>query len=810
MSDSPTSPPTYPAPPQPWQTQQAPDQQTPGQQAPPQQAPAEEPSSQPSLSSAIDRLTSRTTAATALASIGALLLVIAAGTFIAVSWEHLGLLAKASIVSAIAAAAIGAGFSLRNRLPGTASVFTHLGAALVPLDVGGIAVSFGADRPTTGIIAGLAGVVGFVALDRKLHHYGATLRSGDARLTDIGAVGGRAMAVGRVLSASALLLGFSATVGLRPAVMFLAIAAMLAALRAAWESIGLALVAGGGPLARWAGERSLDGSFFHELADIAAASAVETTIVAAGALVVIAGAAIRHKEGWLGFAAGAIVAVSAAPDAASVFVDHQQATLIFVSAALLAGRALAWFRRAHHVGSLLDIAVMLTSVAGLTIGLAAADDGMLAPDLGIGIAAALLAAGWLVSDAAANVSEPLIRRLWTGASGPVSGVGLAVAALLGAVATGSALWGAVLLLAVATGVGLAPRMMAPTVAASTTIAAVFASLVDPGFHVQIGLAAAVILLGRSLLTHNERKVQPPDTAIEQWLGVGLAILTLLVTPMFGPQGLAPAGLALGVAVAMAAVVHRWVGVPQFEWPTRLLMIAATVPAFDTLSQAGIALTVVGALLSLEGLLRNNKPILVFGAPTMTLGSWLWASGQDLMAAEWFLAAPTFLVFVYGFLASRSGASSWGGMPVGVTLFAGAALLERIDSAILHDNMATAEIMNGGDFGATSGWHAVVAGVVSIIALTLGVERKWQGPTAAGLVFLTATVIIEAGAVVPLVPVWVLLGIGGSLLLGAGLALERGAQRSARVAVAHGPSPEGTQPAESGPLATLKATWAEFQ
>ena len=766
-------------------------------------------------------------------------MVIAAGTFIAVSWDHLGLSGKAGVVAALAALAIGTGHQLRHRLPGIASVLTHLGAALIPLDIGGITVAFGADRATTGVVAGLAGVLSFTVLDTKLRRHAANLLSREARLTDHGAVGGRVMAVGRVLSASAFFLGLSSTAGLRPAVMFLGAAAALVAVRAAWESIGLAVVAAAGPIAQWAGQRSLDGSFFDELAKISSASPIETTIVAALSLATIATTALRHGERELGFVAAAVVAVSAAGDAAAVFVDHQQTTLIFVAAALLAARGAIWFKRADRLSSFVDVAVLLTSAAGAIIALAAIDSDGIRSDAGIGFAAILLVAGWFVSDASSNVSVSIAQRIWTGASGPISSAGLATAALVAALATGSALWAAVLLCAFAIGVGLAPRMLATTVAVALTLSAVAASLIDPGYHVIVGLAAAIILQGRATITFNTDSARPSNTdsarpsntgpsrpsntgpsrpsntdsassettAIEQWVGVGLAAVTLLVTPTVGPQGIAVAAVAIATAGALALAAHYTVGTPGFGWPPRLLMLAATVPAVESLTQAGIALMVTGTILVLEAFVRNDKAILAIGTPAMVLGSWLGAAGEDLVAAEWYLAAPALLLFAYGFTTTRDGASSWGGMPLAIALFSGAALLERIDSSLLHDNLATS--LEAGDaFGATSGWHAIVAGVVSIAALTLGVERKWQGPTAAGLVFLIATVVIEAGAVVPLVPLWVLLGAGGLVLLAAGFMLERGAHGTAQTAeqmATPGPSTGG-----SSSLATVQATWAEFR
>jgi hypothetical protein len=82
---------------------------------------------------------SRATAAAWVAAVGAALLLAAAGTFLAVSWDALGLTARVAVVASATGAAILGGQRLRRVLPAVGAVVFHLGALLVPVDALGLA-----------------------------------------------------------------------------------------------------------------------------------------------------------------------------------------------------------------------------------------------------------------------------------------------------------------------------------------------------------------------------------------------------------------------------------------------------------------------------------------------------------------------------------------------------------------------------------------------------------------------------------------------------------------------------------------------
>lgn len=98
--------------------------------------------------------TPRVTAATWVAATGALLLLVAAGTFLAVSWEVLGLTARVAVIGAVTGASIVGGHLLRRVVPAVGAVVFHLGALLLPVDALGLALQLELDLAVTWTLTG--------------------------------------------------------------------------------------------------------------------------------------------------------------------------------------------------------------------------------------------------------------------------------------------------------------------------------------------------------------------------------------------------------------------------------------------------------------------------------------------------------------------------------------------------------------------------------------------------------------------------------------------------------------------------------
>ncbi len=90
-----------------------------------------------------------------VAALGAALLLAAAGTFLAVSWDALGITARVAIIGAATGAAIVGGHRLRGPLPAVGGVVFHLGALLLPVDALGLALQLDASVATRWAAVGL-------------------------------------------------------------------------------------------------------------------------------------------------------------------------------------------------------------------------------------------------------------------------------------------------------------------------------------------------------------------------------------------------------------------------------------------------------------------------------------------------------------------------------------------------------------------------------------------------------------------------------------------------------------------------------
>ena len=97
--------------------------------------------------------------ATWIAGLGALLLLAAAATFLAVRWDALGATARIAIVGGVTVAAVIGGDRVRRTLPAVGGVLFHLGALLVPIDALGLTLQFGAPGWARWLAVGLTTVV---------------------------------------------------------------------------------------------------------------------------------------------------------------------------------------------------------------------------------------------------------------------------------------------------------------------------------------------------------------------------------------------------------------------------------------------------------------------------------------------------------------------------------------------------------------------------------------------------------------------------------------------------------------------------
>ena len=94
-----------------------------------------------------------------MAGLGALLLLAAAATFLAMQWDVMGATSRVAVVGGLTAGAIVGGARLRRSLPVVGSVVFHLGVLLLPIDALGLAIQLEAAGWVRWTAVGLTAVV---------------------------------------------------------------------------------------------------------------------------------------------------------------------------------------------------------------------------------------------------------------------------------------------------------------------------------------------------------------------------------------------------------------------------------------------------------------------------------------------------------------------------------------------------------------------------------------------------------------------------------------------------------------------------
>jgi hypothetical protein len=497
----------------------------------------------------------RIAAATWVAAFGAVLLLAAAATFLAVQWDALGLTGRVAIVAAATGAAIVGGHRLRQVLPAVGAVVYHLGALLIPIDALGLALQLDLDVAATWMLVGASALVALPPL-------AVTGRS-------------RTLAWGAVAGIPVLATGVGLASAASPAVLVAAAAFILAAV--AGPSIGRT---GPGRVLLQAGPvlavGSVIGSFAAETAGLLAVSgaAIEavtgagwmlggwelilvTTGLSVAALVVAGlrtGSAAVLTLAPITLAFGALTA-ALGPGVADV-VGVRILAFGFLSVEVLA----LLVARRREVGDAIGagataveaLAVVIAGPAVLLLALVPGDVIVgTNPDPGIAWALAVGGLGWLVGAGRRVLGTPWTRPAVV-LTLAVAGLHLAAAA--GMLVLGSGVMGAVLLataVAMLPLIGVGQRELAPTWPLASAVATLLAllgllaggtSLLAPVLTV-----AVAVVLGTAAWRIGGSTLEPSgDTTGASPDGVGRRLA--------GDQDARRVGAGLLRAVAAAAVL----------------------------------------------------------------------------------------------------------------------------------------------------------------------------------------------------------------------------------------------------------------
>ena len=214
----------------------------------------------------------------------------------------------------------------------------------------------------------------------------------------------------------------------------------------------------------------------------------------------------------------------------------------------------------------------------------------------------------------------------------------------------------------------------------------------------------------------------------------------------------------GVGMTLAAVVAAGLAsLLPGRWQLSIGAAAGTVAALGLVLATGEAaaladaLLVVGGAVVAGGIATRSSDVALAGGAAMTLGAWSRLVDADVSASEPYLVPVVGLALLAGWQ-SRADASSWVTTGPAVAILGGAALVERL--------------ADGG------GGHALVAGAVGVAAVAAGGAWRLAAPLLLGTALLVALTVHESLGVTAGVPTWAWLALGGSTLLGAGIALER--------------------------------------
>lgn len=545
------------------------------------------------LSDATPAPDGRRAGATWVAATGAFLLLAAAALFMAVQWQSLPEAAKLALIGALTAAFLAVGRALRPSLPATGDVLFHLGAFLVPVDVGGLCVRLEAGWRTTLVAEGLVGV-GVLGLFAAV-------------------TGSVVLGWAAGLSVVVLSLGVAA-VSPVPAPLMLASAAVLFHMvgrsHLSWSGLarrsavvwaataGFAPVLGAGVaggLAVLAGRRLGAGT----LADLGLVGQVAAVSAAASgalsAFVLWREAHIRHDLalvalGGFSLISGAVTAwVASEPGLQASLLAAPGVFVIVQVVAMLATRDRFWRRPAAAVAIGAEVAAALMAPLAVMFAVAApivdqgldlvADEPGWSPDPAAGLSWALLGAGWVLGAWRRQLPRPSLAAAARAAFGDDRTVFFVSASLTAALVVGTASTYAVAAGLLVLGAALAATrgILATIIAVAFTVwAAVTLGVSHPAAVLPAGLAGAGVLAWAAL----------------QWAGRGGGAPTLLLSAVASQLVLACAavtGATTGVGLAPSLLVAVFA-----TWGLAFVVERASAPA-GHLARSMMAVTAIGAI-----------------------------------------------------------------------------------------------------------------------------------------------------------------------------------------------------------------------
>jgi hypothetical protein len=231
-----------------------------------------------------------------------------------------------------------------------------------------------------------------------------------------------------------------------------------------------------------------------------------------------------------------------------------------------------------------------------------------------------------------------------------------------------------------------------------------------------------------------------------------------------PMTIGAAAVALGLPEAQVALPLTLAAFPFAAVTLRLsglrppvtataLALAGSGLAFATVDPGvlGTVLILDGLVVLALGLLIDRPSLVAIGGMVAVFGTWQHLELGGVESVDLYALPVAALLWLVGSRLADRDATSWVTHGPAIALAGGTALAERV--------------AGGG------GAHAVLAGVVGLIAVVEGGGRRLAAPLLLGTGLLVGLTVHETTAVTAGVPTWAWLAAGGTLLVGAGLTME---------------------------------------
>jgi hypothetical protein len=214
------------------------------------------------------------------------------------------------------------------------------------------------------------------------------------------------------------------------------------------------------------------------------------------------------------------------------------------------------------------------------------------------------------------------------------------------------------------------------------------------------------------------------------------------------------GLPLTIAAIPFAVVTLRLGRLRPAVSATAVALATSGIAFATLDPGvmGTVLILDGVALLAAGLLIDHPALAVTGGLAAVVGTWQHLTLGGVESIDLYALPVAALLWLVGSQLADDDAPSWVTHAPAIALAGGTALAERI--------------------GGGGGGHALLTGVIGVLAVVEGGGRRLAAPLVLGTGLLVALTAHETTAVTAGVPTWAWLAAGGTLLVGAGLTMER--------------------------------------